>query len=177
MDSVRFGRALGIGARGAAKALAGAADAATAPNPSPAKPRTTAQRAAAPDPAPSNRAASTPPPTSPIASAAQSAARATVQARKTSAGVARGSKRFGEAVWGPFVKLSGVLWLEITGSFFGLFALFAGQAAWTHRADLRTSATNHDARIRALIFLAMTLVFGYFCITSFLRARRRERRG
>ena len=34
MDSVRFGRALGIGARLAAKTVASAVDAATAPNPS-----------------------------------------------------------------------------------------------------------------------------------------------
>ena len=34
MDSVRFGRALGIGARAAAKTLVTAVDAATSPNPS-----------------------------------------------------------------------------------------------------------------------------------------------
>jgi len=174
MDSVRFGRALGIGARGAVKALAGAADAATAHNPSPAKPRPAAQN---PAPAgPSSPIARNPAPTGPVATAARTAARATVQARKTSEGVARGSKRFGEAVWGPFVKVSGVLWLEITGSFFGLFALFAGQAAWTHRADFGASSSNHQARVHAFVFLAMTLVFGYFCLSSFLRARRRERR-
>jgi hypothetical protein len=37
MDSVRFGRALGIGARLAAKTMVSAVDAATAPNPSAAK--------------------------------------------------------------------------------------------------------------------------------------------
>ncbi len=175
MDSVRFGRALGIGARSAAKALAGAADAATAPNPSPAKPRPPAPTPAS-RPVPIPTPASASPSNGPIATAARTAAHATIQARKTSEGVARGSKRFGEAVWRPFVKISGVLWLEITGSFFGLFTLFAGQAAWTHREDLYASTTNHEARVHAIVFLAMTLVFGYFCLSSFLRARRRERR-
>ena len=75
------------------------------------------------------------------------------------------------------MKLSGVLWLEITGAFFGFFALFAGQAAWAHRADLAgPAAVNRDARFHAAIFLGMALVFGYFCVSSFVRARRRQRR-
>lgn len=170
MDSVRFGRVLGFGARSAAKALAGAAAAASAPNPG--KPAQAPRPAAAP---------TRPPTDSPVIaaahsaahSAAKTAARATVQARQTRKGIARGSKRFGEAVWGPFVKLSGVLWLEITGSFFGIFALFAGHAAWAHHADIHPTPTNHDARLHLLLFIGMTLLFGYFCISSFFRAYRR----
>lgn len=74
------------------------------------------------------------------------------------------------------MKLSGVLWLEMTGAFFGIFAVFAGQAAWTHRADLRLHLADHAARRNAFVFLGMTLVFGYFCLSSFVRARQRERR-
>ena len=51
----------------------------------------------------------------------------TAQVRQTGQGLKEGGKRFGEAVWGPFAKLSGVLWLELTGVFFGIFALFAGR--------------------------------------------------
>ena len=174
MDSVRFGRALGFGARSAARALAGAVDAASAPNPTPV--RKSAPPAPTPQAAPASNSAATKS-DDPIASAARSAARATVhaqvRARETSKGVARGSKRFGEAVWGPIAKLSGVLWLEMTGAFFGIFALFAGQAAWTHRADLRSTPTNHEAHIHALVFVLMAAVFGYFCISSFVRAYRR----
>jgi len=166
MDSVRFGRLLGIGARSAAKALAGAVDAATAPNPG--KPRSTVQT-----PRPATSTAARPAANGPIAAAAKSAARATVQARETRKGIARGSKRFGESVWGPFARLSGVLWLEITGSFFGIFALFAGSAVWAHRADIRPTPANHDARLHLLVFLGMTLVFGYFCVSSFVRAYRK----
>jgi hypothetical protein len=179
MDSVRFGRALGFGARSAARALAGAVDAATAPNPTPVKrspppaqPAASRQPpTAAPSPAPAA------PPHDPVASAARTAARVTVQAqvraRETSKGLARGSKRFGDSVWSPIKRLSGVLWLEMTGAFFGIFALFAGQATWTHRADLRATPVNHEAHIHALAFVAMAAVFGYFCISSFVRAYRR----
>jgi hypothetical protein len=174
MDSVRFGRALGIGARSAAKALAGAADAATAPNP--AKPRTAAQ--------PQRPAATTsvqPAAPGPIVSAVRTAAQATVQATSkadaTRKGIARGSKRFGESVWGPFARLSSVLWLEITGSFFGIFALFAASAVWSHRADfrsgLRSTPANHDTRLHLLVFLAMAVVFTYFSVSSFVRAYRK----
>ncbi len=99
--------------------------------------------------------------------------RATAQAREASKGISRGSRRFGEAVWGPFAKLSGILWLEITGSFFGIFALFAASAVWTHRADLHPIPTNHDSRLHLFVFLAMALVFGYFSISSFVRAYRK----
>ena len=100
---------------------------------------------------------------------------ASAQVRETRKGIARGGKRFGEAVWGPFAKLSGILWLEITGFFFGIFALFAGSAVWAHRSAFRPgfAAANHDARGHLLVFLGMTLVFGYFCISSFVRAYRR----
>jgi hypothetical protein len=167
MDSVRFGRALGFGARSAARALAGALDAATAASPTakPAPPQSPTRSAAA--------AASTRPVASAIQTAARTAAQATVQARRTRKGLAQGGKRFGEAVWGPFVKLSGVLWLEITGSFFGIFALFAGHAAWAHRADIRATPANHDARLHLLLFVGMTLLFGYFCLSSFVRAYRK----
>ena len=168
-----------MGARSAAKAFATAADAAAAPNPTPARPAAAASRESVPRPTPrpDQMPVSDAPPvsTGSVANVARTAARATLQARRSTQGVAQGSRRFGKAVWQPLVKISGVLWLEITGAFFGLFALFAGQAVWSHRADLRVTANNHDAHLRALVFLAMTLVFSYFCLSSFLRARRRER--
>jgi hypothetical protein len=171
MDSVRFGRALGFGARSAAKALITAVDAASSPSPStppqpPAKP--TPQPAASP--AASSR---------PVQAAVRTAARATVQVQKnvqqTRAGVAQGGKRFGSSVWRPFVKLSGVLWLEMTGSFFALFALFAAQSTWTHRADLHQNSLNHTAHQHLLVSCGVTLAFTYFSASSFLKARRRSR--
>ena len=158
MDSVRFGRALGLGARSAAKALVMAADAASAP-------------------APRGKTATVPKQTE-IGERASihAAAQAAVKVRASQAGLARGGKRFGEAVWSPFVRLSGVLWLELTGVFFGLFLLTALVSAWKLRGSLHDTGMNHLEHQRLLWSIAMAIVFGYFSISSFVRAARRERR-
>jgi hypothetical protein len=164
MDSVRFGRALGFGARAAAKTLVTAVDAATAPNPS-------AARKTADGPATASVAAE-----SAAARLGQKAAQTTAQVVQTGQGLKRGGKRFGEAVWGPFVKLSGQLWLELTGVFFGIFAVFAASNAWKMRGDLRETAGNHDAHVHLLVTAAMAVVFGYFCVSSFVKSSRRGKR-
>lgn len=177
MDSVRFGRALGVGARAAAKTLVTAVDAATAPNPSAAK--TTPTRAAASPKSTSHPAAEAmprPASSSSNTAARQAAAARAAQARQTGQGLVRGSRLFAHAVWKPFVKLSGVLGLELAGVFFGLFALFAGGWAWKSRAAIHETATNHDAHTQFLVCTAMAAVFAYFLVSSFARARRRSRR-
>ena len=172
MDSVRFGRALGFGARAAAKTLVTAVDAATSPNPS---------AKAAPGAGQGQPISHTAPSTESRATASgarvgQQAARTTAQVRQTGQGIKQGGKRFGGAVWGPFVKLSGVLWLEVTGLFFGIFAVFAGGGAWKSRGDLRDVGVNHDAHVHFLLTLAMAVIFGYFCVSSFVKASRRGKR-
>jgi hypothetical protein len=167
MDSVRFGRALGIGARAAARTLVTAVDAATTPNPS----GSAGTPESAGGPAKDTKAATA------GVRMGQQAARTTSQVRQTGKGLKEGGKRFGEAVWGPFVKLSGVLWLELTGVFFGIFALFAAGGVWKMRGEWwQTAAANHDARTRLIAAAAMAVLFGYFCVSSFVKARRRERR-
>jgi hypothetical protein len=173
MDSVRFGRALGIGARAAAKTLVTAVDAATAPNPAATK--TAASPGAAPgaaNPAPQAAAGRA---ENAGAKLGQQAVRTTEQMRQTSRGVKEGSRRFGAAVGGRVVKLSGVLWLELTGVFFGIFALFAAASAWKTRAAVHEMPGNHDAHQQFLISAAMAIVFGYFCASSFMKASRRSR--
>ncbi len=157
MDSVRFGRALGVGARAAAKTLVSAVDAATAPNPSAAaKPKPTAASGRAP---------------------AAEAVRTGQQAARslTGAGLKQGGRQFGKAVWRPVVKLSGVLWLELTGVFFGIFALSAAGGAWKWRLAMHQTSANHLAHERFEWAVIMAAVFAYFCVTSFLKARRRAR--
>lgn len=155
---------LGIGTRLAAKTLVQAVDAATAPNPAG---NATAAEAG-------GRASTR------VADAGsrlgETTRRAREQAQQTRAGVQRGGKKFGEAVWGPFVRLSGVLWLELTGVFFGLFLVTAGVNVWKLRGNLHETASNHDAHVRLLWSVVMAGVFGYFCVSSFVRAKRRERR-
>jgi hypothetical protein len=172
MDRVRFGRALGFGARQAVKTLVTAVDAAKADNP--AGKSTGASAKAGPSAgAPQARVspAATPPP-----NAVKSAAKTVAQAREVHQGVRRGGKRFGEAIWRPFVRLSGVLWLEVSGVFFGIFALLALAYLWKLRGAWHAGAANaasHRSLLGAVIMLAL---FGYFSVSSFVRAKRRERR-
>jgi hypothetical protein len=183
MDRVRLGRALGFGARQAVKTLVTAVDAATAENPSSKNANRGGdagrgpQPVAAPGPAtgevvdPASSAAT---PTL-AAKAAHKAAQTVIQTREMRKGLKRGRRRFGEAAWEPFARLSGVLWLEFAGVFFGIFALFAAGGVWKLRGQWHSAATS-DAHRQLLGALAMLAVFGYFSVSSFVRARRRERR-
>jgi len=69
----------------------------------------------------------------------------------------------------PFGKVGGLLWLEVTGFFFGLFALFFAQNIWRARLDY-VSGPQHN---RFLIGVVLTVVFGYLSISAFWRARRK----
>ena len=168
MDTVRFGRVLGSGARSAAKTLIQAIDAAKAENPSradtdlrptseqdgtgraEAQPRSTTQSATSP-------------------SAFHPATRITNHAT----GIRQGAGRFRDLALKPFVRLSGVLVLEVAGVFFGVFALYGFNTMWRAHRSWQVGSPNYREFIGGAIILA---VFGYFCVTSFVRARRRERR-
>ncbi|WP_263367615.1 hypothetical protein [Edaphobacter bradus] len=154
---MRFGRVLGVGARVAARTLVNAVDAATSPNPSA-------------EPAPSKTVAQA------TQQAARTATQTAAQVKQTGQGLAQGSRRFGESFWGQVTRLSGVLWLEFTGVFFGIFALYGASGAWKLRGNLHRTATNQDAHAHFLLLAGMAALFGYFCVTSFLRAGRRGRR-
>ena len=200
MDTVRFGRALGIGARQAVKTLVTAVDAATAENPSgkganaagsagqggqvrgtgdsvateprsasPPASQPVTQTAAATSPAAASPAATR----EPARTAPRAAARTVAQVRDAPRGLRRGSRRFAEAAWGPVVRLSGVLWLEVAGVFFGMVTLFALEGVWKWRGGWHGGAAGHRQLLGAVAMLAL---FGYFCVSSFVRARRRERR-
>jgi hypothetical protein len=159
MDSVRFGRVLGIGTRLAAKTAKAAMDAATAPNPSA---KATGRTGEGVDSSATS------------AGLGERMARTSAQVQQTGQGLKEGSRRFGAAVGKPLVKLSGVLWLELTGVFFGLFAMAAGGAAWRLRAAMHATAVNHEEHVRFLAGAWMAAVFGYFCVSSFVRANRRS---
>ncbi len=166
MDSVRFGRALGVGARAAAKTLVTAVDAATSPNPS--------APAAQGGGGGTVRAAESKP-AAVGGRLVDQAVKTTAQVLQNKEGLARGGKLFRQTVGGNFTRLSGVLWLEFTGVFFGIFALFAATGAWKLRGSLHETAANHDDHVHLLVLIGVTLGFGYFFISSFLRARRRGR--
>lgn len=86
--------------------------------------------------------------------------------------VAKGTRKFWEALWKPLAHAGGVLWLEVTGLFFGVFTLFFGMNTWKLR---REWAIGPDHQ-RFLVYTVVTLVFAYFTFSSFYRARRKEKR-
>lgn len=86
-------------------------------------------------------------------------------------GVGRGTRKFGEAVWRPFAHASGVLWLEVTGLFFGIFTFFFGANTYKLRHEWAIGPDHQ----RFLVYTMVTLAFGYFTFSSFYRARRKEK--
>jgi len=161
MDRVRLGRALGFGARAAAKTLTQAADAAMSPNPS-----------AAPKPA-----------AAPSAAATSQAAPSTPQ---RAGNVVAATGRMGRAAWEPVKRHSRELWLQVTGSFFALLALAMTSGIWALRIPVRvaiqTAHTNHATlwsqllrnpdMLKFYLAVAAFLMFAYFAITNFVRAGR-----
>jgi hypothetical protein len=152
MDRVRFGRALGYGARHAAKTLMQAADAATTPGP---------ERAARPVEAKTDRVA-------------EKVVR-TQRTRPTVAETKKHAGRLGRSVWTPVARFSSVVWLQVTGLFFALLAVFLGEGAWKERAAWRLPMGSHAATKFWVLVVAFGL-FTYFCVSNFVRAWLRERR-
>ena len=174
MDSVRFGRVLGIGTRLAAKTMVQAVDAATALNPG-AGAKASAEEKATPSTATASAGGIGRRGSPESSGTRQQAARTAAQVVQTGQGLKEGGKRFNEAFGGRVKRLSGTLWLELTGVFFGIFALSAGIAVWKMRAALHETAANHDMHSRLMVGVLMVLVFGYFCVSSFVKANRRTR--
>ncbi len=139
-----LGRALGIGARLAAQRIL----------PQPAPPRTADEQ----------RAASK--------ARLRKAEMVGRQTRTVSQNVGRGSRNFGRALWNPFAHASSILWLEVTGMFFALFAVLFLQHLWT----LRTSYRAGPEHTHFLVYAGFALLFLYFAGSSFVRARARSRR-
>jgi hypothetical protein len=83
----------------------------------------------------------------------------------------REGKKFGQSLWGPFAHASSVLWLEVTGLFFGLFGVYFAQNAFKLR-HAWLSGPDHQ---RFALYLVITVFFVYFTFSSFYRARRKQR--
>jgi hypothetical protein len=154
MEPNRFGRKLGIGVRVASRMVK---ERAAQANNAAASTSHAAPSQAATPPRPN-----TPPPPVPKKKNYVEPARR----------VGEGTRRFGQAFLGPVKHVSATLWLEITGLFFALFALFFGQNAW----NTRTSALHGPHHAQFLLYAIVSLVFVYFCISSFVKAARRGRR-
>lgn len=150
MDRERLGRVLGRGARHAAQTAFEAVDAAVSSAPTvratPVRPnQTTSGQILQPQ-------GSKPRARAPLLHAAKAA---------------------GSGFASPLRRASRALWQELTGCFFALFALSFGAGAWHTRADLHSVVPSD--RHRLLAFGALSLLFLYFSVSSFVRARRISR--
>jgi hypothetical protein len=85
--------------------------------------------------------------------------------------LARGAGRFGSALVRPFAHATGVLTLQITGVFFALFTVFFTLHAW----QVFKAAGVHDRHV--LVYAAFAVLFAWFTMTSFWRARVKQKRG
>ncbi len=85
----------------------------------------------------------------------------------------RGAKAFGQALLGPFTHAGGVLWLEITGLFFALFALFFVQSIYR----IHTAWRQGPEHAHLLLYTLLAAGFGWFSFSSFARAYRKNKRG
>ena len=148
MAAESIGRKLGIGLRLAARAV---------------------QQRAAPIVSQAGPAVSTAPPR---------LAAATNHATSRAKGVARGAKRFGEAVWGPVVHSGSVLFLEVTGLFFALLSAYFGQNAYKFRQTYFPAPGRFHFVLWSplTLCLALTLLFAFFAVSAFFNARRKEMR-
>src|SRR3954452_24560117 len=78
----------------------------------------------------------------------------------------RWGRAFG-AVASSLLRVGHVLWLEVTGFFFAVFAVIGG-------GGLVREARVHPAPSRLAILAIFTLMFAWFAVSSFLRARKRK---
>jgi hypothetical protein len=172
MEPNRFGRKLGIGVRVASRMVKERATQAAAPSSQPTTQQQSPHASAAPSanppapasPSPSNASQSN-------ASRPQSPPRPPRNYVDPARRVGEGTRRFGQAFLEPLTHVGRTLWLEITGLFFALFGIFFAQNAYRNRA----SALHGPAHAQFLLFCAITLVFSYFCISSFWKAARAGR--
>ena len=119
------------------------------------------------------RAATAHPPPSQAGNGRPAAAAPAIPISNRVAGVKRGAKAFGQAFLGPFTHAGSVLWLEITGLFFALFAVFFAQSVYRLHAAWRQGPEH----THLLLYCALTVAFAWFSVSSFLRAYRKSKQG
>jgi|SRR5579862_1532702 len=154
MEPNRVGRVLGISARIAAKKIGEASAQA-------------AQKAEQPR---ASRAV-TPSPAAQVGVARDQAREAARAAADSGRRLARGAGRFGSAMFRPFAHAGGVLALQIFGVFFAVFAFSFLAHAW------QASRVTGWHEKHAEVFLGVGLVFLWFAVSSFWRAKRKQRQG
>jgi hypothetical protein len=83
-----------------------------------------------------------------------------------------GKKNLSRGVGGffrPFVRVGGILWLEVTGALFLLFALVLFSGLWR----IKPANAGGPYQPGFLVTAAIAAVFLYLGVSSFWRARKR----
>ena len=175
-----MGRALGYGTRHLAKTLAAVAEAASTPSSPPAgiKAGPDAEPGTAPN-TPSRVFVESPSRSASLnhATAPASPGKSPLRARSTGPTVRQlevGSEHLKQSLLRPLAAYSRALWLRVTGTFFTLLAVTVGMGAWRARPDLHLNGSLGAAH-HLWIFMAFGGLFGYFAVSSFLRANQVER--
>src|SRR6202035_3220575 len=119
------------------------------------------------------RAATAHPPPSQAGNGRPAAGAPAIPISKRVATVKRGAKAFGQAFLGPFTHAGSVLWLEITGLFFALFAVFFVQSVYR----VRTNWWQGPEHAHLLLYAALAVGFAWFSFSSLTRAYRKNKRG
>lgn len=167
MQPNRIGRALGIGTRVAGAKLREQADRLGAATPPVAtKAANTAAVADPPraaSPSVAVRGASAPAPR------VQAAVSPEAKTAENSRRLARGAGRFGSALFKPLAHASSILWNQIAGLFFALFAVFFFEHSWIAWKAHRLA----DRHI--FVYAVIGVLFAWFTVSSFWRAWHRQR--
>jgi hypothetical protein len=89
-----------------------------------------------------------------------------VRTQRTVAETKKHAGRLGRSVWTPVARFSSVVWLQVTGLFFGLIAMFLAQGAWKERAAWRLPVGSHAATKFWVLVVAFA-AFAYFACEQF----------
>jgi hypothetical protein len=167
MQPNRLGRILGIGARVAGEKLRdGTAGAAAAVQRGNAARTAAAERGGSAEGSAARKAA-----VAAESGAGRSAASSTADWAQDGRRLARGAGRFGAALWKPLAHATGQLGLQITGVFFAFFAVGFGARAW----QLYHATGWHDRHLA--LYAGFSALFAWFTVSSFWRAKRKQKRG
>ncbi|MFC5861295.1 hypothetical protein ACFPT7_03225 [Acidicapsa dinghuensis] len=104
--------------------------------------------------------------------ASQPAIYSPANSRKNGRAAGAATRNLGRGIGGflrPFGRVGGILWLEVTGFFFGLFGLYFAIDIWRTRLSY-AAGPQHT---HFLIAVGMTVVFCYLCVSAFWRAQRK----
>jgi hypothetical protein len=84
----------------------------------------------------------------------------------------RGGVAAAKTIGKATARATRILWLEVTGFFFAVFALWVIGATWSQWEKIRSAAVSAPPEWHVYVGIGFALFLIYFSATSFWRARR-----